>query len=77
MDHVLGLVQTDAWEPFERGIGDVVGIPDPNHRGIGIESRENGVCDLHKVLLYMKPSAIGRGSCKQSDDDQTYSMRHY
>ena len=51
MDHVLGLVQTDTWEPFERGIGDVVGIPDPNHRGIGIESRENGVCDLHKVLL--------------------------
>lgn len=47
MDHVLGLVQTDTWEPFERGIGNVVGIPDSNHRGIGIESRENGVCDLH------------------------------
>ena len=45
--HVLRLVQADAREPFESGVGDVVSVTDADHRGIGVEAGEHGVGDLH------------------------------
>lgn len=57
MHQVLGLMQANAWKPFKRGIGDVIGVTDANHRRVGMETGEYRVRNLHDVPFAIRDEA--------------------